>query len=215
MKTTYIECRPGNGGKDAELFCKENAHAILKHVQKTHPTAHMESHSQLEKGYTIIVPAPSHDYQWLRGTHTVQRMPPGSKKRHTSTMTVSVLDRKPTKTVDFRESDLRIDRYRGTGAGGQRKNKVETAIRIVHKPTGLVVTRETGRSQKENIESAKDQLLKMLLQRSQTEEHETLNASREIPAERAFTHNEQRGIVVHSNTGKSWSIKNWQKGNIS
>lgn len=112
-----------------------------------------------------------------------------------------------------------MDRYRGRGSGGQRKNKVSTAIRLTHLPTGIVVTRETGRSQRANLVDAQRDLERQLAERS----HRRASAARDrvrneqIDREQAkgFTHNHQRGIVKDHSTGRQWSLKRWAQGRMT
>lgn len=160
---------------------------------------------------------PLTDTDHLSGTHRVQRIPKGSSSRHTSTASVATLPVGPVTEVEVGE--VRIDRYRGRGRGGQRKNKVSTAVRVVHEPTGTVITRETGRSQKANLDSALTELNHRLQVETNRKRQVQLDAIRnpQVRPERCakvFTHNEQRNEVVDHQSGRQWTLKQWTKGKM-
>lgn len=155
------------------------------------------------------------------GTHRVQRVPENSAKgrKHTSTATIAVLAQPREAEVTLSDSDLRIDRIRGHGRGGQRRNKLETAIRLTHLPTGLVVTRMSGRSQSANIDDAKRDLLSQLKNRDQQRiQASTQDARRvQVDSERSgkdFTHCWYRNEVVQHSTGQRWTIRQWKQGRL-
>jgi len=106
---------------------------------------------------------------------------------------------------------------RGRGRGGQRKDKVETAVRVRHEPTGLTVTRSTGRSQAANIASARAQLGKDLAALEDGASRAARNRRRRdqlarSPQARVFTH--ARGLVTDSVTGQRWDMRAWQQGRL-
>lgn len=157
----------------------------------------------------------------LAGTHRVQRVPDNDRRgrRHTSTATIAVLPHEATEVAKVNRGDVRVDRMRGHGAGGQRRNKVETAVRVTHVPTGTVVTRTSGRSQADNLASALAQLEADLTTRSR--QHHTSERAREragqVRAERAaksFTHCWYRDKVTDHAAGRTWSVRQWEQGRI-
>lgn len=214
---TTIELRPGEGGDDAAAFADELQAAIEAYLRRAgHPGATSKTEGRV---LTITTSLPRPDLDWLAGTHRVQRVPSGSSARHTSTATVAVLDdeSKGVSTSWVCPREVRVDRYRGSGPGGQRKNKVATAVRLVHEPTGITVTRESGRSQADNLRSAQADLASRLDARASAERSgkRARDRQQQVRADRSaksFTHNHQRGEVKDHSTERTWSIKAWQKG---
>lgn len=156
----------------------------------------------------------------LSGTHRVQRVPRNDTRKHTSTASIAVLDRLDEPVVDLRETDLRIDTLRGSGRGGQRRNKVETAVRITHIPSGLVVTRLSGRSQFANIAEAKAELVQKLEKLALTKQTAVTSDQRakQVNSERSgkdFTHCWYRDEVVRHCDGAHWSIRQWKQGKFA
>lgn len=207
-----LEIRPGEGGDDAYRFAREFADAIMRHAERAVIPARLHDAGRsltLEVGNT----AP---YAELVGTHRVQRVPRGSKQRHSSTVTLAVLG-DVNANVDVVHADVDIDYYRGTGPGGQHKNKTSTAVRLRHRPTGIIVTREKGRSQSTNLAEAWADLERQLTDRAQSKAHAQRNDVRraQITANRAarsFTHTAWRDEVVCHETGKRWRMSDFLKG---
>lgn len=215
--TTIIEVRPGAGGADAAAFAAELQAALAAYLTRHGHTAHPTTLG--DRTLTLTTTADQATVTWLSGTHRVQRIPSGSAARHTSTATVAVLPATEPAPEDGHGlgGQVRVDRYRGHGSGGQRKNKVSTAIRLTHTETGIVVTRETGRSQHANLLDAERDLNARLVAREQHRRQQARQGARrgQVVADRAakgFTHNEQRSQVVEHSTGRKWSTRNWQRG---
>jgi peptide chain release factor 1 len=181
-----LEVRAGVGGDEASLFAEELAHMYLKYAEsrgwKCTPLDQSRGsvggykEAQFEIKGTDV-------YRTLRfetGVHRVQRVPATEKagRTHTSTASVAVLPIYKRTEVVINPSDLLIETSRSGGAGGQNVNKVETAVRIVHKPTGIDVKCTSERSQAQNKEKA----MTLLASRIQQEQDE--REARERAAER-------------------------------
>lgn len=216
-----VEIRPGEGGVDALAFATELADAVAAWAARhgwpvDRPAA--------DPGRTIVMTfdgVPEERVAWLSGTHRLQHEPRNDRRgrRHTSTATVAVMPESagaPAAPL-LREEDLRVETMRGRGRGGQRKNKVETAVRLHHLPTGIVVTRTSGRSQATNLASARADLEQRLRADAARRTRHMADRLRrvQVRSERSaktFTHNAQRGQVVDHGTGQRWSLRAWRQG---
>src|SRR3990167_4561872 len=164
-------------------------------------------------------------YQKLRfetGVHRIQRIPETEKmgRVHTSTASVAILPIRKKTTIEIKPSDLEIELSRSGGAGGQNVNKVETAVRIIHKPTGIDVRSTAERSQLKNREKAMSILTAKLEARKEEEEaaEHSLNRKTQIGtadrSEKIRTYNILQDRVTDHRIKKSWhNIERIFKGN--
>lgn len=155
------------------------------------------------------------------GGHRWQRIPPTERggRKHSSTVTVAVIAESGS-TDSFRESDCTLRVYRGSGPGGQHKNKTETAVEATHMPTGIKASCESERSQTANKESALRVLRARVLEAGRQRQHATQNATRKqqvgtgMRSDKIRTVQEQNGRVVNHTNGKKVSLKRYLKGDL-
>ena len=180
-KNVYVEIRGGAGGEEAALFGAVLFRMYSKYAEKQGWSTEVVDESETEIGglkEIVFMIKGRGAYSRLKfesGVHRVQRVPATESQGriHTSTATVAVLPETPDVEVNLDMNDCQIDTYRSGGAGGQHINKTDSAIRITHKPTGIVVTCQNQRSQLKNKEQAIS-MLKVKLYEKEKEEHDRL-----------------------------------------
>lgn len=216
--SVIIEIRAGAGGNEAALFAGNLFNMYSKFAESQGwRTKVLNSHSTELGGYKEIIfqisgPGCFSKMKYEGGVHRVQRIPVTEKsgRIHTSTASVAVLAQ-PSKTqIEINPEDIKIDTFKSSGPGGQNVNKRETAIRITHVPTGIIVASQSERNQLQNRENAMAILRAKLLEKKEQEEVQKLGSKRRTQigqakrAEKIRTYNFPQNRVTDHRIKKTW-----------
>ena len=186
QRTVVLEVRAGTGGDEAALFAGDLFRMYCRYADHQGWKVELLSTAESEAGgYKEVIALVSGKgvfsrFKYESGTHRVQRVPEteAQGRIHTSACTVAVMPEADDVEVDIDPSDLRIDLYRASGAGGQHVNKTESAVRITHVPTGVVVACQDEKSQHKNKAKAMKVLKSRILDAMQAEQHAKMAADR-------------------------------------
>jgi peptide chain release factor 1 len=217
-RAVIVEIRAGTGGDEAALFAGDLFRMYSRYAQtKGWKQKTLDSHPTEMGGFKEIIfeLADGSVFERMRneaGVHRVQRIPTTEKQGriHTSTASVAVLPKPKKAQIKINPQDLKIDFYRSSGKGGQNVNKRETAVRLTHLPTGLVVTSQTERNQLQNKENAMAILEARLLEKREQESSEKFGEKRRTQigrakrAEKIRTYNFPQDRLTDHRVKKSW-----------
>lgn len=228
MDKIILEIRAGAGGEEAAIFAADLSRAYQKFCQKQGwPFVVLDEHRTSLNGYkTLVAEIGGADvYQslkWEAGVHRVQRIPQTEKsgRIHTSTVSVAVLPEVEPTQFYLNPQDLEISFFRSSGPGGQNVNKLETAVRILHKPSGLSVASQAERSQASNREKALGILRAKLFGAKRQAEQTEMGALRREQigsaerAEKIRTYNFPQDRITDHRINKKWhNIESLMEGN--
>jgi peptide chain release factor 1 len=229
VKNTFLEIRAGTGGEEAALFARDLFTMYMKYAEKMRWKTEVLAMSLSDMGgfKEVIVAMESPEafpkLKYESGVHRVQRVPETESQGriHTSAVTVAVLPEPEEVEFKINPEDLRIDVYRSSGPGGQHVNTTDSAVRITHIPTGLVVTCQDEKSQHKNKAKALRVLRARLKERMEQEQEQEVSEERKRQvgtgdrSERIRTYNFPQGRVTEHRIGLTlYKLEDVLAGNI-
>ena len=228
-KNVIVEIRGGAGGDEAALFAADLFRMYSKYAEKQRWSTEILDSNPTEIGgfkeviFLINGKGAYSKLKYESGVHRVQRVPTteASGRVHTSTVTVAVLAEAEEIDVEIDPNDLRIDTFRASGAGGQHVNRTDSAIRITHIPTGMVVTCQDERSQHKNRDKAMTILRSRLYEIAQQQQEGDIAQERKSQvgtgdrSERIRTYNFPQGRITDHRIGLTlYKLENVLDGEI-
>ncbi len=207
----FLEIRAGTGGDEAAIFAGDLFRMYQRYAENRGWTMEVLNHNPGEHGgfkeiIVLVVGTGAYSrFKFESGTHRVQRVPETESQGriHTSACTVAILPEvEEVEAIDINPADLRVDTFRASGAGGQHVNKTDSAIRLTHLPTGIVVECQDERSQHKNRARAMSLLQARLLEQEQTRQDSEIAESRRIQvgsgdrSQRIRTYNFPQGRIT-------------------
>lgn len=214
-KNVIMEIRGAAGGDEGNIFAGDLYRMYVKYAESQGWKVEVMEAEESEAGgfslisFNVIGDGVYGKLKYESGSHRVQRVPKTETQGrvHTSTATVLVMPEMEEVDVQINKSDLRIDTYRASGAGGQHINKTDSAVRITHLPTGIVATSQDGRSQHDNRDKAMKALVARVYDYFQTQQTEAIDSERKSKvgtgdrAEKIRTYNYPQNRVTDHRIG--------------
>ena len=205
--TIYLETRPAAGGDEASIWASD----LLRMYTRF---ANRRGWKVVEVDENVIRITGHEAFNQLKnesGVHRVQRVPETERRGrvHTSTATVAILPELGERDINIRPEEIEFEAFRSGGHGGQNVNKVSTAVRLTHRPSGIVVTARQERFQEQNRKIAMDLLRAKLWERQEEEKEKTIAGYRSaigrgMRSEKIRTYNFPQSRVTDHRLGKSW-----------
>ncbi len=206
-QTLYVEARPGTGGEEAKIWASELSRMYSRYAAKRGWKIHQIDNETIKIAGLGAFNSLRHE----SGVHRVQRVPATERKGriHTSTATVAVIPQIAQTAVSINPNDLDWQFFHASGHGGQNVQKVSSAVRLTHKPTGIVVTAQTERFQEQNRQIALEFLRAKLYQKQEEERRVQIQGFRSAigsgdRSEKIRTYNFPQDRVTDHRIGKSW-----------
>ena len=214
-KNIIMEIRGAAGGDEGNIFAGDLYRMYVKYAESQGWKVEVMEAEESEAGgfslisFNVIGDGVYGKLKYESGSHRVQRVPKTETQGrvHTSTATVLVMPEMEEVDVQINKSDLRIDTYRASGAGGQHINKTDSAVRITHLPTGIVATSQDGRSQHDNRDKAMKALVARVYDYFQSQQTEAIDSERKSKvgtgdrAEKIRTYNYPQNRVTDHRIG--------------
>ena len=214
-KNVIMEIRGAAGGDEGNIFAGDLYRMYVKYAESQGWKVEVMEAEESEAGgfslisFNVIGDGVYGKLKYESGSHRVQRVPKTETqgRLHTSTETVLVMPEMEEVDVQINKSDLRIDTYRASGAGGQHINKTDSAVRITHLPTGIVATSQDGRSQHDNRDKAMKALVARVYDYFQSQQTEAIDSERKSKvgtgdrAEKIRTYNYPQNRVTDHRIG--------------
>ena len=214
-KNVIMEIRGAAGGDEGNIFAGDLYRMYVKYAESQGWKVEVMEAEESEAGgfslisFNVIGDGVYGKLKYESGSHRVQRVPKTETQGrvHTSTATVLVIPEMEEVDVQINKSDLRIDTYRASGAGGQHINKTDSAVRITHLPTGIVATSQDGRSQHDNRDKAMKALVARVYDYFQSQQTEAIDSERKSKvgtgdrAEKIRTYNYPQNRVTDHRIG--------------
>ena len=228
-KNVIVEIRAGTGGEEAALFAGVLYRMYSMYAEKAGFSINVLNENETELGgykeieFMVEGSGAYSQFKFESGVHRVQRVPETESQGRiqTSTATVAVLPEVDEVTIEIRPEDLVIETCKSSGAGGQHINKTESAVRILHKPTGIVTWCQNERSQLKNKDKALKMLRSKLFEIEQTKQNELIDSTRKnqvgtgMRSEKIRTYNYPQGRVTDHRIGLSlFNLEGFVNGNI-